>query len=68
MLRRIAQPILEKLFDTEDVVLNWIGDPKPRKTSRKEVEGTEFVLEEVQEYSDGSRRDGAAAGASTMEA
>lgn len=61
------QPILEELFDTEDVTLNWIDDPIPRE-NRKGVEEAGFDQEAVQEYSDRSRRDGAAAAANTTDA
>ena len=48
------------------MVLTWLGDPIPRD-KRKEVKNSELVIEEVQECSDGSRRDRAGAGANTAD-
>ena len=66
ILKPIVQPILEELFDTENAIFHWIGDPIIQEC-RKEVEETELATEEVQKYSNRSRRDGAAAGANTAD-
>ena len=67
VLRPIAQPILGELFDTVDVVLNWIDDLIPR-ASCKEVKEVGFSQQAVQEYSDRSRRNEAAAAVSITNA
>ena len=66
ILRPRAQSILNEVFHTEEVIPRWVGDPTSWR-ERKEVQEAEFVIEKVQEYSDGSRRDQVAVGAYTME-
>ena len=56
-----------KILVSENVTLNWVGDPIPRG-GRQDVEEAELSIEEVQEFSGGSRRDGAAAGANMADA
>lgn len=67
VLNPIARQVLEPLFEAENVKLNWMGDTLPMH-QRNEIEKVEWVENQVDEYSDGSRREGAAAGANTTTA
>jgi len=62
-LRGVAEPILREVLE-EDVELRWMGDARPLS---KGVEVRELVEREVEEWSDGSRIDGSAAGATRTE-
>lgn len=67
ILRPVAEELLAEVPDTEDIILQWPETP-PIRSRRHEVVEKELALEEVQEFSDGSRRDGAAAAANRREA
>ena len=58
-LRKIAEPILEEVLG-DDTELKWM---KGRAKSRAQVEVKELLETEVEEWTDGSRREGRAAGA-----
>ena len=58
-LRKIAEPILREVLE-EDVELKWIGDAKPAGIG---IDVRELAKQEVEEWTDGSRIDGIAAGA-----
>jgi len=56
----VAQPILREMLD-EDTEMRWMGGRNPEGKARVEVR--ELVVEEVDEWTDGSRMEGRAAGA-----
>jgi len=62
-LRKIAEPILREILE-DDVELRWMGGAKPAGTG---IEVKELAEEEVEEWTDGSRIDGIAAGATRDE-
>lgn len=63
-LRPIAQRILDEVFDTEKVEWTWLPPSVPLE-KRNEIVVVDLELLEVDEYTDGSRRQAAAAGATT---
>ena len=67
ILKDVAQRILSQTYETRDVQWRWTTEARPL-TERKEVKLQEWNPDQTEEYSDGSRVEGAAAGGTTRRA
>ena len=67
ILKDVAQRILSQTYETRDVQWRWMTEACPL-TERKEVKLQEWNPDQTEEYSDGSRVEGAAAGGTTRRA
>ena len=67
ILRNKAQEILDQAYDTHGVQWRWMTEALPLKDQR-EVRTQEWCSTETEEYTDGSRIEEAAAGATTRTA
>ena len=66
-LRHIASKILEERYEGHDVQWNWIEE-RSCSSDYKEFQVVEYVEERTEEYSDGSKLEGAAAAATSRSA